>query len=215
MMTSPLARERSLTINTGRRELEARLAAPAIKTRAGAVLCHPHPEYGGSMDNAVVVTVASALVARGFATLRFNFGGVGRSGGGFSGGPAEVDDAQAALGALSGRLPPGDPLVLVGYSFGAWVALRAAAATSALRHVVAIGPPLDFLDWRFLDAVSTPITFVVGERDQFCAAARLTRVLAAHAGRIDVRTIAGADHFFVGREDEVAEAVTDALRSVA
>ena len=215
MMTSPLARERSLTINTGRRELEARLAAPAIKTRAGAVLCHPHPEYGGSMDNAVVVTVASALVARGFATLRFNFGGVGRSGGGFSGGPAEVDDAQAALGALAGRLPPGDPRVLVGYSFGAWVALRAAAETSAPRHVVAIGPPLDFLDWSSLDAVSAPITFVAGERDQFCAAARLTRVLAAHAGRIDLRRIAGADHFFVGREDEVAEAVTDALRSVA
>jgi alpha/beta superfamily hydrolase len=215
MTTSPLAREQSLTIKTSQRELEARLAAPATPARAGVVVCHPHPEYGGSMDNAVVVRVAGALVAGGFVTLRFNFGGVGRSGGGFSGGPAEVDDAQAALGALAGTLHPGDPLVLVGYSFGAWVALRAAAEALAPRHVVAIGPPLDFLDWSFVDAVSTPITFVVGERDQFCAAARLSRVLAAHAGRIDVRTIAGADHFFVGREDEVAEAVTDALRSVA
>jgi uncharacterized protein len=214
MLTSPLARERSLTIKTSQRELEARLAAPATPARAGAVLCHPHPEYGGSMDNAVVVTAAGALVARGFATLRFNFGGVGRSGGSFSGGPAEVDDARAALGALAETLRPDDSLVLLGYSFGAWVALRAAAGTS-LRHVVAIGPPLDFLDWSFLGAVSAPITFVVGERDQFCAAAPLARVLAAQAGRIDLRRIAGADHFFVGREDEVATAVRDALRSVA
>src|SRR2546430_16855550 len=111
MMTSPLARERSLTINTGRRELEARLAAPAIKTRAGAVLCHPHPEYGGSMDNAVVVTVASALVARGFATLRFNFGGGGRSGGGFGGGLAEDRHAVARPGAPARHFHPGRPPV--------------------------------------------------------------------------------------------------------
>ena len=215
MTTNPLAREQSLRINAAGHELEAGLAAPATPACAGAVLCHPHPEYGGSMDNAVVVAVASALVAERFATLRFNFGGVGRSEGSFSGGPAEIDDARAALDALSGVLPPGAPLVLVGYSFGAWVALRASAETAGLRHVVAIGPPLDFLDWGFLDAVQVPITFVAGERDQFCAAARLTRVLAAHAGRIELRTIAGADHFFVGREDGVAEAVRDALRSVA
>src|SRR5207249_2767013 len=76
MMTSPPASERSLTISTGQRELEGLLVAPAAATRAGAVLCHPHPEYGGSMENPVVVTVAAALVAGGFATLRFNFGGV-------------------------------------------------------------------------------------------------------------------------------------------
>src|SRR5437899_2083890 len=122
MTTGPLACERSLTINTGQRALEGRLAAPATATRAGAVLCHPHPEYGGSMDNAVVVTVAAALVAGGFATLRFNFGGVGQSEGAFSGGPVEIDDARAALGVLAEMLRPGDPIILVGYSFGAWVA---------------------------------------------------------------------------------------------
>ena len=215
MTTNPLARERSLRINAAGRELEAGLTVPVTPARAGAVLCHPHPEYGGSMDNAVVVAVAGALVAGRVAALRFNFGGAGRSRGGFSGGPAEIDDARAALAALRGELSPGAPLVLVGYSFGAWVALRLAAETSELRHVVAIGPPLDFLDWGFLGAVPAPITFLAGERDQFCASARLTRTLAAHAGRIDLRTITGADHFFVGREDEVAAAVSDALRSVA
>ncbi|HSV07944.1 MAG TPA: alpha/beta fold hydrolase [Candidatus Binatus sp.] len=211
-MTSP---EQRLTIDVGPRALEACLVDVGVARCAGAILCHPHPEYGGSMDNAVVVTVARALGAERFTTLRFNFGGVGRSQGGFSGGPAEIDDARAALTMLTRLLPSGTPLVVVGYSFGAWVALRLAAGTSGLRHVVAIAPPLDFLDWGFLDAVPAPITFVAGERDQFCGAAHLGSVLAAHAGRIDLRTIGGADHFFVGREDEVATAVRDVLRSVA
>jgi len=214
-VTTPLAPERRLTIDAGQRRLEARLADVGITRCAGAVLCHPHPEYGGSMDNAVVVTVAGTLAAARFTTLRFNFGGVGRSDGGFGGGPAEIDDAHAALATLVRLLPSGTPLVVVGYSFGAWVVLRLAAETPGLRHVVAIGPPLSFLDWGFLDAVPTPITFVAGERDQFCASSHLARVVAAHAGRIELRTIAGADHFFVGREDEVATAVRDALRSVA
>jgi len=210
-----VAPERRLTIGAGPRALEARLADVGPAPCAGAVLCHPHPEYGGSMDNAVVVAVASALAAGGFTTLRFNFGGVGRSEGGFSGGPAEVDDARAAFAALTGLLPPGKPLVVVGYSFGAWVALRLAAEAPGLRHVVAVGPPLGFLDWSFLDAVPAPITFVAGDRDQFCDRARLARVLTAHAGRIELRTIGGADHFLLGREDEAATAVRDALRSVA
>ncbi|HYV56890.1 MAG TPA: alpha/beta fold hydrolase [Candidatus Nitrosopolaris sp.] len=210
-----VAPERPLTIGAGPRALEARLADVGPAPCAGAVLCHPHPEYGGSMDNAVVVAVASALAAGGFTTLRFNFGGVGRSEGGFSGGPAEVDDARAAFAALTGLLPPGKPLVVVGYSFGAWVALRLAAEAPGLRHVVAVGPPLGFLDWSFLDAVPAPITFVAGDRDQFCDRARLARVLTAHAGRIELRTIGGADHFLLGREDEAATAVRDALRSVA
>ena len=214
-MTSPLASERRLTIDAGQRTLEACLADVGTARCGGTILCHPHPEYGGSMDNAVVVTVASALAAGRFTTLRFNFGGVGRSQGGFSGGPVEIDDARAALATLTTLLPSGTPLVVVGYSFGAWIALRLAAEASGLRHVVAIGPPLDFLEWSFLDTVAAPITFVAGERDQFCAAAHLARVTAAHAGQIELRTIVGADHFFVGREDEVATAVTDALRSVA
>src|SRR5262249_11988825 len=207
-----VAPERPLTIGAGPRAPQARLADVGPAPCAGAVLCHPHPEYGGSMDNAVVVAVASALAAGGFTTLRFNFGGVGRSEGGFSGGPAEGDDARAAFAALTGLLPPGQPLVVVGSSFGAWVALRRGAGAPGRRHVVAVGPPLGFLDGSFLAAVPAPIPFVAGARDQFCARARLARVLTAHAGRIELRTIGGADHFLLGREDEAATAVRGALR---
>ena len=109
----------------------------------------------------------------------------------------------------------GAPAALVGYSFGAWVALRVAAAAPArVVAVVAVAPPFDFLDWDFLAAVTPRATLVVGERDQFCAPERLARVRAAHGERIAFRTIPHADHFFVGCEDEIAAAVLDALNAL-
>ena len=177
------------------RRLAARLHLPSAPPHRGAVVCHPHPEYGGDMHNAVVVAVARALAAAGIAALRFDFG---RPFG--SGGP-EVDDARAALDALAGRLPAGAPRQLVGYSFGAWVALRAAAAPVA--SVVAIGPPLAFLDWAFLETLAVPVRFVAGDRDQFCDVAQLAGIVAAHA-HFALATLAGADHLLTAREADVA-----------
>jgi alpha/beta superfamily hydrolase len=203
--------ERELVVGAAPRALEALLAEPPAGARAGAVLCHPHPAYGGDMHNAVVVAVARALAASGVAVLRFNFGGVGRSQGAWGGGPPEVEDACAAVRALAARVAPQTPLVLVGYSFGAWVALRAAREVGDVRRVVAIGPPLDFLDWTFLEELVQPVTFIVGERDQFCAPERLARVLEAGGTRMVRLAVRGADHFLVGCEDEVAALVVRSL----
>jgi hypothetical protein len=192
------------------RRLDGRVSVPA-GAAGGAVLCHPHPEYGGDMDNSVVTMVARALAAAGRASLRFNFGGVGRSQGHYGGGDAEVDDVRAALAALATRLPPGAPRALVGYSFGAWVALRAACDTDAVGAVVAIAPPLAFFDWGFLGTLRVPTTFVVGDRDQYCPPDRLAAVHTAHRERIRVRAVPGADHYLGGREAEVATAVLAAL----
>ena len=200
----------ALAIGRPPRMLEADLALPPGPPRAGAVVCHPHPQYGGDMENAVVVAAAAMLVAAGVAVLRFNFGGVGRSTGVSGGGEAEVTDVRAAFDALAGRLADQVPLVLVGYSFGAWAALRAAADGCPARRIVAIGPPLAFLDWGFLGTLAVPVDVVVGDRDQFCDAARLGR-LSAGIGR---RIIRGADHFFGGREAEVGAAVVDCLAGV-
>lgn len=209
-------REGSLTIGKPPRSLEAVFAEGAAGARAGAVVCHPHPQYGGSMDNPVVVAVARALVEDGLAVLRFNFGGVGRSEGGFTGGPGEVEDVRTALASLGGRLPPGIPLALVGYSFGAWAGLCAAASPDArLAGIVGVGPPLDLLDWDFLTAVDAPITLIAGDRDQYCAADHLASARRRYGEHIAHQTIRGADHFFGGREREVAAAVADAIRRVA
>src|SRR6185295_8845408 len=119
-----MSTETTVTIAAGDVRLEGRLAVPAGATR-GAVVCHPHPQYGGTMDNNVVVAVTDALRAAGLATLRFNFRGVGSSEGRHGGGAAEVGDAHAALAHL--RAAGIEDVALVGYSFGAAVAARAAA----------------------------------------------------------------------------------------
>jgi alpha/beta superfamily hydrolase len=195
--------ERPLTIGRPPRALAAHLEAPDGPVRGGAVVCHPHPQYGGDMDNPVVVAVARALARDGVAALRFDFGE-------FSGGTAEVADARTALDALGRELPSGTPLALVGYSFGAWVALRAAHEGAPVEHVVAVGPPLAFLDWAFLGALRRRATFVVGDHDQFCDRARLGRV----PGGIARHVLVGADHFLAGREGEVAAVVVAELRTL-
>jgi hypothetical protein len=194
---------RRLAIGSPPRVLDACLERPAGAARAGAVVCHPHPEYGGDMENAVVVAVARHLVRAGIAALRFDFGP-------FSGGGEEVNDARRALEALAADLPAGAPLALVGYSFGAWVALGAARQLDAVARVVAVGPPLAYLDWTFLDALEQPVTFIVGERDQFCGRARLASV----PERIGLRMLPGADHVLVGHEDEVGAIVAGELAAL-
>lgn len=163
------------------------------------------------MDTAVVVAVAGALAAGGRRVLRFNFGGVGASGGAYSGGPAEVKDVRAACDALAARLPAGAPIALVGYSFGSWVGLQAAAAGAPVAAAVAIAPPLDLLDFSFLPTLACPVVCLVGDADQYCSAARASALAATPGGRIAVRVLAGADHFFIDREAELAAQVVAAL----
>jgi hypothetical protein len=201
--------EERLRLGAPPRALEGALARPA-GADAGAVVCHPHPRFGGSMDNPLIVAVAEALTARGHVSLRFNFGGVGTSEGVCTDGPEEVRDVRAALAALVPRLPDGARLVLAGYSFGAWAALRAVQDGARVDRVIAVAPPLTFFDWSFLDAVDPPVTLVAGDRDRFCPAERATALADRH--RMALCTIADADHFFAGREQEVAAAVAAAAR---
>ena len=106
-------------------ELEAILREPEVRPLLGAaVLCHPHPVYGGTMDNRVVYRAGKAVMEAGLAALRFNFRGVGASTGSYDHGEGEKDDASAAIDYLSAKYS-GLPLVLVGFSFGAWVGLQA------------------------------------------------------------------------------------------
>src|SRR5437867_9908494 len=121
--------------------LEARLAVPA-SPGGGIVVCHPHPLYGGDMDNPVVIRVAEVAESLGIATLRFNFRGVGASTGQHGGGEAEVEDIKAARAAMAERLPAGSAIGLAGYSFGAAVAARVAATTSDLPALALVAPPL-------------------------------------------------------------------------
>jgi len=132
--------EEAVEIEVGAVRLEARLAYPSAP-RAGVALCHPHPLYGGDMDNPVVVRAAEVCREAGLATLRFNFRGVGNSGGIHDRGEGEQEDVRGALVLLEKALGPAAPLGVIGHSFGAWVGSRVACAHDRVSAVAAIAPP--------------------------------------------------------------------------
>ena len=162
-----------------------------------ALVCHPHPLHGGTMDNKVVQTLARAMVQAGWTTVRFNFRGVGRSEGGWDAGVGEVDDALAVLQALR---PPGAPLVLAGFSFGAYVASQLAARLAAgggddtVQRVVLVGPAVQNFE---VAAVPADSIVIHGEHDDVVP---LGAVLDwARPLGVPVIVVPGAGHFFHGQ----------------
>ena len=192
--------------------LEARVAVPA-SPKAGLVACHPHPLYGGDMDNPVVVRVTEVCGALGFATLRFNFRGVGRSTGTHGEGRAETRDVEAALAYLRGALGPARPLALAGYSFGAVVASRVATAGSSpaggLAALALIAPPLARTGeepFAGLASFAAPLLIAAGSQDEYGPRPMLD-ALAQRLPRATLAIIEGANHFFFGKLYPLGEAV--------
>ena len=143
----------------------------------GVVITHPHPLFGGSMDNNVVWTAERAFHSRGWATLCFNFRGVGRSGGAYGNGEAETADVAAALDFLKSRSP--GPHYLAGYSFGAYVAGRALLQGLVTEGALLIAPPINFMDLSWLPQVPGLRLVVVGDLDELCPLADLRRLWSA------------------------------------
>jgi alpha/beta superfamily hydrolase len=184
--------------------LEARLSVPEGAVR-GVVLAHPHPLYGGSMEDPVTTALARVLNERGAATIRFNFRGVGRSEGRHGGGVPEVSDALAAVDALSAYV---GTISMVGYSFGSWVALQAARSHRAsLDRVALIAPAMTILAYEapLTDGsrFERPIAMVLGDRDGFSDPSR-ARVLAGRIGA-SIAVLSGEDHFFSRSRRRISE----------
>lgn len=187
--------------------------AAAIAPCPAAVVCHPHPLYGGDMQNSVVVAICDALAAHGMAALRFNFRGVGASDGSYGGGEDERRDVRAAIDFLASQ-PEIDPrrLCLAGYSFGALVALS--AGDERVRALAAISPPLSPPSFA-TPSLRCPALFVFGERDPIAPADGLetSGIELPEGSRVTV--IRGADHFWRGQEQAVAAAVVGFFRGHA
>ena len=180
-------------------ELEAELAV-ALKPRVGVVLCHPHPQYGGTMRSIVIGALFDALPNAGASALRFNFRGVEGSTGTYDAGRGEADDARAAIHALADRLDARTPIVLAGWSFGGDVALSVLDDTVAAW--VAIAPPLRFADAAAVGADPRPKLVLLGEHDEVRAPDEVVQLATAWT-ETEVHVIPGASHFFVGRTDQV------------
>ncbi|MEW6387694.1 MAG: alpha/beta fold hydrolase [Thermodesulfobacteriota bacterium] len=189
--------------------LEGRFRRGAAK--GGAVIAHPHPLFGGSMDNNVVWTMMLAFRAQRWSTLRFNFRGVGRSTGSHGQGLAEVEDLGAALAFLEAR--SSGPYYLAGYSFGAAVVARALLQGLKADGALLISPPIAFMDLGFLPLVPHLSLIIAGDQDELCPRADLEALLTARPTPVPVKVIAGTDHFFAGREEALFNAVRDYLLS--
>ena len=176
------------------------------RPRAGMVLCHPHPQYGGTMRSLVISALFEALPRVGVECLRFNFRGVEHSGGEYTSGDAERLDALAALADLTARLPDGVPLVLAGWSFGADIALS--CATPAVAGWFLIACPLRFVrDLEIVTGDPRPKYVVLAQHDEFRAATEVEAEVAQWQNA-QAHVVGGASHFFVGRTDHVTAHAT-------
>jgi len=182
--------------------LEARLESVSAP-RGGFVVCHPHPLYGGDMDNPVMIRAAEVTQAAGYAILRFNFRGAGASDGVHDKGRGEQDDVRAAMATLASRLPARSPVGVIGYSFGAWTAARATRPGDAALGLIA--PPIGMFDFAFLPPADGRVLLVAGTRDTYCPVEALHRL--AESTRAEERIIEGADHFFFGKLYPLGEAI--------
>jgi uncharacterized protein len=206
---------RSLFLNGPAGRLEALLNAGAESATLAAVVCHPHPLFGGTLHNKVVFHTMKALNSFGFPVLRFNFRGTGLSEGEHDHGVGEIDDVRTALDWMDAEFQL--PLVFAGFSFGAAVGMRAACADARVRAAIGVGTPVApvaaateeprVYTFEFLHDCSKPKLFVSGARDQFGPRAKLEELVASLPEPKKLVVIEGADHFFEGRLRELRETI--------
>jgi alpha/beta superfamily hydrolase len=201
--------------------LEGRLAVPDSPA-GGAIICHAHPQYGGSMSNAIVPAIWRALEARGWVALRFNFRGVGRSEGSFTNGQGETLDARAALNHVASVVPEGAPLAVAGWSFGSLVGLRAAVGDGRVAAYAGVAPPvrmsvsIELPSIPSADELATwgaRALFVCGTEDPFCSQHALERWIAQNKMTAAIDVLDGQDHFFSTAVGSLAAVVADFITS--
>ncbi len=192
-------------------DLEGVLSIPEEDEGAHiAVICHPHPLHGGTLSNKVVHTAARACCDLGAPSLRFNFRGVGDSAGAWDGGDGETDDALAACRWLGERFP-GRRLWLGGFSFGAYVAMRAAAGIRP-ESIVTIAPPVNHFDFSALSAPMASWLLVHGDEDEVVPWESVRHWLDGVTVQPRVRLLKEAGHFFHGRLAELRAILADFLQ---
>ena len=183
--------------------LEGRYTHSRATNAPVALLLHPHPQHGGTMNNKVVYSLYQTFVRRGFSTLRFNFRGVGRSQGQFDNGPGEMSDAASALDWVQSYNPNASRCWIGGFSFGAWIGMQLMMRRPEISGYISVAPPASIYEFTVLAPCPASGLIVHGGKDELIPVAsveKLTQKLAAQKTiSIDYRVIESADHFF--RED--------------
>lgn len=207
--------ERDVVFACGKLTLEGRLHIPERGHRpyAAVVVCHPHPLYGGDMHNNVVMAACDGLVKEGVAAFRFNFRGVGGSQGAHGGGNGEQEDVLAAFAFLEAdKEIDRARLGLVGYSFGAGVAVGAAPRKSDLKALALVAAPTASLGTPEMRGFAGPKLVLAGDMDSFMPVEQVRALAGKLAGPVELHVLRGADHFMLGYEGEIAEKVGEFFR---
>jgi alpha/beta superfamily hydrolase len=208
---------RSLSLAGSAGRLEALLNGGSPNATHAAVVCHPHPLYGGTLHNKVVFHAMKALNSFGFPVLRFNFRGAGLSEGEHANGVDEVEDVRAAMAWLEREYAL--PIIFAGFSFGAAVGLRATYADPRVDALIALGLPAvpienRVYDFEFLRTCTKPKLFVSGERDEFGPPGKLEALVETFADPKKLVRIEAGDHFFEGRLREMRTTIEDWVREL-
>ena len=178
---------------------------PSEDAQAAVVICHPHPQFGGTMRNKVVYELSRTFAEAGCATLRFNFRGVEESEGNWDEARGEVDDARAAIEWMEMQYPD-TPLWLAGFSFGGYAGLKAAQGDARIVRMIAVAPAVNHWDFSFMRSETRPLTVVMGTEDEIVPFEKV----AAWAGtlpNVKFHPIEGAGHFFTNHMQGMKQAL--------
>ncbi len=202
-------------INGPEGRIEGRYQHSRVPNAPIAVMLHPHPQYGGTMNNKVVYALYHCFARHGFSVLRFNFRGVGRSQGGYDRGEGELSDAASALDWLQSFNQSASACWIAGFSFGAWIGMQLLMRRPEISGFVSVAPPANAFDFTFLAPCPSSGLIVHGDQDEIVPAPSVNKLVEKLRSQrnleIDYRTIAGANHFFHDRLDELDKILDDYL----
>ncbi|MFO1171893.1 MAG: alpha/beta hydrolase [Hyphomicrobiaceae bacterium] len=200
-----------VTINGPAGRIEARYHHDPRPTSPIAIILHPHPQFGGTMNNQIVYHLYYAFVDRGFSVLRFNFRGVGRSQGIFDNGPGELADAASALDWVQTVKPEARNCWIAGVSFGAWIAMQLLMRRPEIEGFVSVAPPANLYDFSFLAPCPSSGLFINGEKDRVVpshSVGDLAQRLKTQRGIVvEHQVVPQANHFFEDKIDPLITAV--------
>jgi len=178
---------------------------PLEDARAAVVVCHPHPQYGGTMRNKVVYEMSRTFSETGCATLRFNFRGVEGSAGAWDEARGEVDDVRAAVEWMNMQYPE-TPLWLAGFSFGCYVGLKAAQGDVRVERMIAVAPAVNHWDFSFMQDDARSLIVVMGTKDEIVPFKQVA-AWAQSLNHVQFHPIEGAGHFFINHMQEMKQAL--------
>ena len=191
--------------------LEGRFHQSKLDNAPIAIVLHPHPQHGGTMNNKIVYTLYSGFIDRGFTVMRFNFRGVGKSEGSFDHGLGELSDAAAALDWLQSFNSNAPKCWVAGFSFGAWIGMQLLMRRPEIDRFISLAPPANMYDFSFLAPCPASGLIVHGSDDQHVPDVNIIQLFQKLSSQktinVDLKKIKGADHFFSYKLEELRETI--------